>query len=227
MLSKIDATNENNILISYLNLRKSIGFLGIFLPLVLVFGSLIFNKCTGVLNSISEYYYTSLGPFFVGTLSAVSLFLFCYNGYNQKDKILSKLACAFGLGIAFFPTILCKICIGDCYTQTAKIPNWCNSVHNVSAALFFLTLAYISFFQFTKTRNQNEMTIEKKQRNIIFKVCAVIMMICILSIGIIMNNDFLKETLNKYQPTFFLETIALWAFGTSWLIKGEFMMKDK
>jgi hypothetical protein len=224
---KQDNSNENNILISYLTLRKSIGFLGIFLPIVLVFGSLAFNKCNGVLNSISEYFYTSVGTFFVGTLSAVSLFLFCYNGYDNKDKILAKLACIFGLGVVFFPTILCNTCVGNCYILTAKIPNWCNTVHNVSAALFFLTLAYISFFQFTKSADDAIKTEEKNQRNVVYKVCGIVMLVSILSIGIIMNNDYLKETLNYYQPTFYLESIALWAFGISWLIKGEIMLKDK
>lgn len=29
------------------------------------------------------------------------------------------------------------------------------------------------------------------------------------------------------KPVFWLETVALLAFGTSWLVKGELVLKDK
>ena len=41
---------------------------------------------------------------------------------------------------------------------------------------------------------------------------------------------FLKEKypqLTEYNTVFWLESIALWAFGTSWLVKGQLVMKDR
>ncbi|MBC7868032.1 MAG: hypothetical protein H7X88_10920, partial [Gloeobacteraceae cyanobacterium ES-bin-316] len=32
---------------------------------------------------------------------------------------------------------------------------------------------------------------------------------------------------NKYALTFWMEAIAVWSFGISWLIKGKMMMKDE
>ena len=35
------------------------------------------------------------------------------------------------------------------------------------------------------------------------------------------------HSLDKYRPIFWLEWGALLSFGTSWLIKGELVLKDK
>ncbi len=50
-------TNERSLAISYLELRKVIGILGIALPFVLFFGALIIFQ-TGLQSSISSYYHT-------------------------------------------------------------------------------------------------------------------------------------------------------------------------
>ncbi len=33
--------------------------------------------------------------------------------------------------------------------------------------------------------------------------------------------------LDDMHPVFWLESIALWAFGISWIVKGEIILKDK
>ena len=35
-----------------------------------------------------------------------------------------------------------------------------------------------------------------------------------------------KIKLEALHYVFWFETIALWAFGISWLVKGEFLLKD-
>ena len=35
-----------------------------------------------------------------------------------------------------------------------------------------------------------------------------------------------NNSLDEIKPVFWLESIALWAFGISWFIKGETLVKD-
>jgi hypothetical protein len=36
-----------------------------------------------------------------------------------------------------------------------------------------------------------------------------------------------RQQWGRARPVFWLESIALWAFGISWLVKGETILKDK
>ncbi len=222
--------NNDNHVISYLTLRKTLGFLGILLPFILVIGNAIFVNVindiaeTGEVfrSSISHYYYTKMGNVFVGTLCAYSLFLFSYVGYKDKDgvmrdKIATNIAAVFALGVAFLPTDECTCC-GSSIRGT---------IHLVSAVLFFGALIYISYALFTKTGDRENMSDEKKRRNKWYKGCAVVMFLCLVLMGVYVFADLCHTNLSKANPIFVLESIALIAFGTSWLIKGEFLLGDK
>src|ERR671933_275348 len=102
MLNKLSEPNDD-VVISYLNLRRAIGLLGMGLPLVLVLGKLL-GDGGGLLESISDYYYSSMRNVFVGTLWAIGIFLFSYRGYERKDDIAGTLACLAAIGVALFPT---------------------------------------------------------------------------------------------------------------------------
>ena len=58
--------------LSYLDLRRWVGTIGIALPFVLIFGKLIFEG-GGLLPSISAYYYSVMRDVFVGSLAAVAV----------------------------------------------------------------------------------------------------------------------------------------------------------
>lgn len=51
----MEHTNDS-VIVSYLTLRRSIGFIGILLPIILVLGAIITQNQKGVLPSISHYY---------------------------------------------------------------------------------------------------------------------------------------------------------------------------
>ena len=225
MSKAISPKNDPNqpLIISYLTLRKAVGILGFMLPLVLLIGNMILSECKEVQDSISDYFYTKMGYVMVGTLCAVGLFLFCYKGYELRDTIASRIACVFALGVAFFPTTgpdssaLCNFLHrhGD---------KWVGTVHNISAALFFLTLAYFCLILFVKTSGNP--TKRKKERNIVYKICGYVILACIILLLLYFKIDKLQEMLGNYKPIFVLEALALWAFGISWLTKGEFILKD-
>jgi len=214
----------NELELSYLQIRKAVGVLGIILPVVLATGAWLIDDCKYVKDSISDYYYTIMGSVLVGILCGVALFLYSYKGYNNWDRISSNLACVFALGIAFFPTNVCDDC-AYCNILGRNDNSWRNGVHYTSAALFFITLACMSLFLFTKTKNKGQMTKQKRKRNMIYKTCGYIMIIAIAFIASLQIHA-VRNLLGPYKPTFWLESVALWAFGFSWLTKGEFLLKD-
>lgn len=216
--------SSSKLLISYLTLRKSVGVLGIALPFVLMIGSYFFSKCEQVQPSISHYYYTVMGTYFTGTLCAVALFLFSYKGYTRIDNITGNLAGLFAILVAFFPT--------DAYdgTKCAFVVNnregSVNPIHFTAAALLFGSFAFFCLYLFTQTNNKSTMTLRKRMRNRVYKTCGVIIVLCIAGVAAVNFIKPLYDALESINPVLVFETIALIAFGTSWITKGEFILKD-
>jgi hypothetical protein len=216
--------NPDSLLIHYLTLRKSVGILGILLPVVLVFGVRLLSHCNILQDSISDYYYTKLGHYMTGTLCAVSLFMFSYKGYGPKDYWAGKAASLFALGVAFFP---CSnyYPLSECNVLQLKGDDTINVIHFTSAALLFLTFAFFSLILFTK--GSPHPTRRKIQRNVIYRICGVIIILCVLLIFLYSVIPSLHDTFKRYKPIFWLEFLALEAFGFSWLTKGEALLPDK
>ena len=96
-------------------------------------------------------------------------------------------------------------------------------MHFASAAALFLVLSYFSLILFTKSGPAQ--TPQKKRRNRIYRVCGVVMLLCIISIGL--YSWLLDDTaVSSLNPVFWLESFMLWAFGISWFVKGETLLRD-
>jgi hypothetical protein len=215
---------ENPALISFMTLRKAIGWLGLTLPAAMIVGNWIFGSCYYVQDSNSHYYYTITGDLFVGILCAVGLFLFTYKGYDRIDNIASSLAGFFAICIAMFPTN--DNSANRCSDIMQLPPNEIrNTIHFASAALFFVILAGMSLFLFTKSKGGK--TRRKEIRNSIYRTCGILILVSIAMIGAYALFEEQLSGLGKYHPVFWLEWVALLAFGVSWLVKGEIVLKDK
>ena len=216
---------QNPQVISYLTLRKTVGILAILFPIIIIGGSLISGECHEILGNLSTYYHTNMRNFYVGILCAIALFLFAYNGYERKDAIAGNIACVFALLVAFFPTSVTEPmtpCIP--FTYENKISS---SIHFFSAGGFFLILAYFSIFLFTiKEPRPTKM---KLKRNKLYRICGYIILGCISVMAILFLLERLHraQSIQKYDPIIWLEILTLWAFGISWLVKGNFILKDK
>ena len=225
------ALPEHNqpLIISYLTLRKAVGVLGIMLPFLLMTGFKIFNNNCAFPPSISHFYYTDMGNWFVGTLCAVSLFLFCYNGHDKSDKIAARLAAIFALLTAMFPTSYTAFAtMSSCSRIREEEANQAaNLIHYISASFLFATFAFFSLVQFTKTNKRGALGKQKQKRNTVYKICGWVITGCIVAIALISFVDEWQEKLEMFKPTFVLETVALVAFGFSWLVKGETIFRDK
>ncbi len=192
--------------VSYLTLRRVVGVLGVSLPVIVALWGLVLCGCLE--PSISDYYALRTRDAFVGILFTIAWFLYAYRGYDRRDDIAGNLACLFALGVALFPNSGTPL--------EAR-------VHFGSALCLFLVLAYFALFLFTKTAGAP--TPQKLARNRVYRTCGVTMLACIALIG--GYYAFLQHTgVSAFDPVFWLESLALWAFGVSWFVKGGTLWKD-
>ena len=210
---------------SQYRLRKAIGVLGIALPLLLLLNH------DDLLSSMSHYYYTSAGVFFIGILVAFGLILLTYKGYAlQENEIISDGAITTLAAICIFITVLVPTqpegAMG--YIHFKESPHylfWHNSlikgsIHLISAGLFLTLLGYMCHSKFTLGKNISPL------KRLFYKTCGIIIWSSITALVLlfIIDSLLLNHNLNSYFPayTFWLEMIAVWAFGIAWLIKGKF-----
>ena len=213
---------KNNLLYSYYTIRKVIGLLGILLPVLAVLGYGEF------LASISHYYYTRSAVFFIAILVSFGLFLVTYRGYPRdkkteliSDNIITHIGGFAAIIVVLFPTS----CSGSgsetiqqmCNTHT--YPLWghnnavISTIHLISAGIFLTSMGWMSFFRFTK----GEKTKEKKRKNVLYRTSGLMMWVSIL----ILLSEFTINYHVTCYDVFILETISVFAFGTSWLVKGN------
>lgn len=212
------------VILSYKKLRRAIGYLAILLAFGCILGGYFFGGY-GILPSISDYYFTNMQDFFSAVLMGVSLFLFSYYGYSILDRIVYVLSGVSCLGIALFPCYNKAYDLVGTFQINSKLAD---SLHTACATIFFLLLAFNSYFVFTKTDPKGviQITPEKKKRNKIYKTCGIVIFSSLILLGLSMLflNPLVIKTLRLIM---IFEIVSLTAFGISWLVKGEAIFKDK
>ncbi|HEU0014097.1 MAG TPA: hypothetical protein VFQ45_10460 [Longimicrobium sp.] len=237
-LSDARAEDSNALVLNFLTLRKAVGYIGLALPFALVAGENLRDRLLsdagrmGVLleSSISAYFHTGMREVFVGSLCAIGVFLLAYRGYDRRDRVLSNIAGVCALLVALFPTFEASREASDTATRApdsvtffsgadAPDPHVVGYVHFAAAAAFFALLAWISLVQFTKS-DTSAPTREKRERNIIYRLCGWVILGCIAAIAVAkLLLDDAAERSSHF--VFWFEAIAVVAFGISWLVKGE------
>jgi hypothetical protein len=193
---------------SYKTLRRIVGILGVALPVILLVWGFLLPDGGTIRISISDYYALRTRDALVGILFTLAWFFCVYRGYERKDNIAGNLACVFALGVALFPS--------------TGAP-WEGRLHLIFSAALFFVLAYFSLGLFTLT--DEHPTPQKKRRNRVYEVCGWCILACIALIWV--YHMFFKHTaVSAIKPVFWLEALALWAFGISWFVKGETLLKD-
>jgi hypothetical protein len=206
---------------------RVLGLLSILLPLVLLAGSAVFDRCTIVLASVSHYYYTAMGHVFVGLLYTTGLFLFLYKGDNRAEIIATRFAGICIIVVALLPT---SKDIYGCSTQAYYPSALGEELHKAFAAFFLLTMS-ILFCLFTRSSSRNK---QGRSRNRLYRVCAGIICVIVFSIVALAKPGWLDQEdqqkllswATMYKPIFWLEWLALAAVGTSWLTKGQWLLAD-
>jgi hypothetical protein len=151
----------------------------------------------------------------VGSLCAIAVFLGSYR-YDRPDAVAGSVGAVAALGVALFPV------------TPAGAPGGVNAVgvvHLVSAATFFLTLAWFCLVLFTRTHPDRPPTPRKRQRNVVYRVSGVTILV---SIALAVVVELLPERgwVVTTHPVFWLESLADVAFGIAWFVKGETILTD-
>ena len=196
----------------YMRVRNLCGILGVVLPWLALFSAGVAeHPSTEWWWSISATYYQS--PALVGVLCPASLVLISYIGYNSLDNWITTLSGIFGLGVVLFP---CRVSWIPDGTPVGffQIPIEISThLHTVCASLFFLLIAFNSFFLFTKSGG--EITDRKRIRNRIYRICGAGMLFIELVFALLTLFDA------PGYCVMIVEIILLHLFGFAWLTKGE------
>jgi hypothetical protein len=228
-------------------LRRIVGYLAFVLPISLfVIGVMSPQVCR--YKTISDYYFSPLGgDLLVGILFFMGFFLISYKGQSDYgdsakwDNILSTVAGVAAVGIAIFPVEGYSCHVGSMVRAYVDMEEVCHgsecgkgsavkfvmfryagALHSISTLTFFLSLAGIAFFMFTRSDSSN-MSAAKKQRNVIYRATAFTIVGVMLAMGVrkFFLDGELAQTWDGHAISFWLETLGLYAFGFAWWVKGE------
>lgn len=224
--------DRNQLVISYYTLRKYLGIMGLALPLIILIGSTIATK-GNLESSISDYFHTPLRQFFTVSLSGISLFLIAYKGYDAIDRWVTNAAGVFGLLTTFVFTNfkpqsdlygyvlatndrktivdLGNLPGGSYEIIPSPVSDLQSNLHLAFAATFFLLLAWMALFQFTKAG--------KKKEKRVYRITGLLMPITILALIPGVTEKY-KKFYIEHDLIFWGEFICLWSFGIAWLVKG-------
>lgn len=221
---------DNDLVLSFLRVRQAIGLLGFFLPVALLVWSLTLG--TGLLPTISDYYYSPMREVLVGTLCAIAVFLWSYEGYEPRpgewlsDLRAARVASLGALAVAWAPIrpdlpLDCRqteppplICTAsqDAFGETVAY-----ALHWVGATAFFGALAAFCLVLFVRGTAQTQ---EKAASNRIYRLCGWTIVGCMAAIAVLKITG-IEAALSRLGPVFWLESLATFAFATSWMVKGD------
>jgi hypothetical protein len=206
--------------INHKTMRKSIGFITILMPIVVVLLSGRPEKPE--LSSISISYWSDSHDIFVGSLVAVAFFLLAYNGTGECRKDiefwLSKAACIFAILVALFPTT-------GFNEHENRAPDWImyisdkiflepHEIHNTAAILLFICLILMISFFSLRAKKKGALSRSRFYFGI--------------GLGMLFGMPsvyYFGKLTCWYEPVFWVEFVGLWLFGAGWFIAGTYPTK--
>ena len=234
----------NELIISYMFLRKTVGWIGSLLPIVLIAGNTIFFTSPRP-GSMSGYYYTSMRNVFVGALCALGVFLLASAGYDEVDRWITNIAGFCAIGVAFFPTkpSVCtahaQACLPPSVAHLSTGQQVAGGFHLSFAAVTFIALGLMAL-RFAKsartpggqammgrirhglglaTPGDAERPPRKKVRDAIYRACGFTILSCVVLAAL---SNLLPPSVKADWPLLFIfEALAVFAFGVSWFVKGQ------
>lgn len=228
--------------LSCLAVRRAIGLLGLFLPIMLY----IYARPLGfgMQPSISDFYHTYMGDVLVGSLVAIGVFLISYRGYPRQpgelfsDRWVSSIAGISIILVAIFPvgapdlaacppgqsfwTVKARTIL--CPTQGISA-HWeqFSWFHFTAAMVFFVCLACFSLYLFPKGNTRPDGWPNWSSReNQIYLLSGIVLLATLTALGVyVVVTDETKEMLSQKNYIFWCETIGICAFSIAWLTKGQ------
>ena len=213
---------HNDLVLSFLSVRRAIGALGFFLPGALLAAAPFLDG--GLRDSISGFYYSPMREVFVGTMCAQAVFLWSYEGFRPDrgeivtDRGMARLAAVSAALVALAPTTPPAGTVAECSALQCVLGTGPAAlVHFVAAALFFGALAVFCLVLFVRGSVDGP---EKAASNRIYRICGWTILGCLLAIGMLEVTGA-GASLAALHPVFWLESLACLAFATSWAVKGD------
>jgi hypothetical protein len=223
-------------------LRKTVGWIGSLLPIVLIASSLFLTTRP---DSMSGYYYTHMRNVFVGALCALGVFLVAYAGYDEVDRWITNIAGACAIGVAFCPTkpTVCaaqaRTCLPPSVRQLSTFQQVVGDIHLFFAAVTFIALGLMAL-RFAKasgtpagldmkdtiryglgfaTPPDGKGPPRKQKLNVIYRVCGIVILSCVVLAAL---SNLLPASVKADVPLLFIfEALAVFGFGVSWFVKGR------
>ena len=198
---------------SYLMLRKIVGFLGVATPFYLPIASFACAGETRLRPSISHYYHGPMQNEFVSIVCVIGVFLIAYRGYDWVDNWMGYIAGISAIGVALCPR-------GEGPIGT---------VHLISAAVLFVMLAIFSGCRFVKTLPGCKVKpgTAKSRRNWVYRGSASVILASLIACVVWMvAGNYSKCCPDDSTFLFWAESVMLVAFGVSWFVKGDTLLRD-
>lgn len=154
-------------------------------------------------HSVSATYFSNSQVWMIGSLVLASFFFATYRGYDIGDRVLTIISSVSSINVAVFP------CNNDVFDRCGlfMLPTRVSSViHNISAAILFLSFAVMILTQFTKGHN--------KTRNRVYYICGTIIVLAMVS-------QVITSLLDVPWMTIVNEFIMLEAFAVAWIVKSR------
>jgi cytochrome bd-type quinol oxidase subunit 2 len=148
--------------------------------------------------------------YFVGSLCAIGVFLSSYRGPQRMDQYAGVFAAICAVGVALFPTAP---------GSPSSMEKAIGLLHFACAASLFLTFAFFCLVLFRKGGVGITATDRKARRNKVYFVCGWTIAACVVLCPAV--SLWGPEALQRLDPVFWLESVAIVAFGFSWLTKAE------
>ncbi len=204
---------------NYLQIRRSIGVLGMLMPLIMGPGGLlVFN--IPIQENMSSYYHTVLRDMFVGIMCSIGIFFYCYRGQSRVESWTANLTCAAAFGIALMPI--------DAGADPMEQSSWLGVGHSISGAVFFTMMAFFPLYIFPTGQVGWNIFNRKFQRHVAYYSCGLTILgtASIMGLHLFILRGWARELFDRMHAIFWLEWITVWAFGISWLIKGRAILRD-
>lgn len=189
-------------------MRTMVGLIALALPVVLAVGKLAIGE-PGLQDSISAYYYTGMRDVFVGSLWAVGVFMILYRNGTIDDHVTSAAGVCAVL-VANFPT-----------APAGKLAShdWVPYVHLAAATTLFVLLSVLAAVRFPVSDPGVTTDPAKHVRVVVYRTCGAVIA---LSVAAALVDDVLgRAGLVGPGHLFWYESMALVAFGVSWLVKSR------
>jgi len=199
--------------INYKVMRVIVGVIALLLSPVVWF----LSGSEKSLTSVSISYWTDSRDIFVGSLIAVGFFLSAYNGAgNGRDweYLLSKVACAFAICVAIFPT--------KGFSPEDIPANWVQAlagsiglapgvIHYGAAVLLFACLIALMWFFSVHAMKKG-----KTGRSYFYRGVSILMVVGIAGLFL------MGKVLGREDTIFWVEVWGLTLFGLGWLVAGSY-----